>query len=59
MARQQKYAKANSDLLKARMRRTRMPGEDSDAKFESAVDALKEVSSPSTRSKNWLPSGKS
>lgn len=53
MARQQKYVKANSDLLKARMRRQRMPGEDSDARFESALNTLKEVKSPNTRSKNW------
>jgi hypothetical protein len=51
MARQQKYQKAHSDTLKGLLTRQRT-GDAS--RHEAASARLKSVSSPNTRSKNWI-----
>lgn len=51
MARQQKYQKANSDTLQGLLKRQRTG--DASA-HQSASARLKSVSSPNTRSKNWV-----
>jgi len=53
MAKQQKYAKAHSNVLKAMTRVERLPGENSTEKFNSAASHLKSVTTPNMRSKNW------
>lgn len=54
MARQQKYKKAGSDMLKARLKDIRRPGDNTSESRAEAVEGFNEVKAPNTKSKNWV-----